>query len=55
MAAIHGPVYRSRVFGETSITLLGAEANELVLFDQAKNFSSTHGWGPILGRLFPRG
>jgi cytochrome P450 len=34
---------------------LGPEANELVLFDQAKNFSSTHGWGPILGLLFPRG
>jgi len=55
MAATYGPVYRSRVLGETSITLLGPEANELVLFDQAKNFSSTHGWGPILGRLFPRG
>jgi cytochrome P450 len=55
MAATYGPVYRSRILGETSITLLGPEANELVLFDQAKNFSSTHGWGPILGRLFPRG
>ncbi|HEY0330877.1 MAG TPA: cytochrome P450 [Rhodopseudomonas sp.] len=55
MAAKYGPAYRSRVLGETSITLLGPEANELVLFDQAKNFSSTHGWGPILGLLFPRG
>ena len=35
--------------------LLGPEANELVLFDQAKQFSSTHGWGRILGLLFPRG
>ena len=43
------------VFGETSITLLGPEANELMLFDQAKQFSSTHGWGRILGLLFPRG
>ena len=51
----YGPVYRSRVLGETSVTLLGPEANELVLFDQAKLFSSTHGWGPILGLLFPRG
>src|SRR5260370_35713685 len=50
-----GPVYRSHVFGETSLTLLGPEANELVLFDQAKLFSSTHGWGRILGLLFPRG
>jgi cytochrome P450 len=55
MSARHGLVYRSRVLGETSITLLGPEANELVLFDQTRLFSSTHGWEPILGRLFPRG
>src|SRR3954470_1323606 len=55
MAAKYGPVYRSRVLGETSITVLGPEANELVLFDQSKLFSSTHGWGRILGLLFPRG
>ncbi|KIZ38747.1 cytochrome P450, partial [Rhodopseudomonas palustris] len=35
--------------------LLGPEANELVLFDNSKLFSSAHGWGPILGLLFPRG
>jgi cytochrome P450 len=50
-----GLVYRSHTFGETSISLLGPEANELLLFDQTKLFSSTHGWGSILGRLFPRG
>jgi len=55
MAATYGPVYRSRVLGETSLSLLGPEANELVLFDQTKLFSSTYGWEPILGRLFPRG
>jgi cytochrome P450 len=55
MAATYGPVYRSRVLGETSITVLGPEANELVLFDQTKLFSSTHGWDMVLGRLFPRG
>jgi cytochrome P450 len=54
-AARYGLVYRSRMFGETSLSLLGPDANELVLFDQAKIFSSTHGWGHILGRLFPRG
>ena len=36
MAAKYGLVYRSRVLGETSITLLGPEANELVLFDQSQ-------------------
>src|ERR1700710_2837387 len=55
MHAKFGPVYRSHLFGETSLSLLGPEANELVLFDQAKQFSSTHGWGRILGLLFPRG
>jgi cytochrome P450 len=54
-AAKYGLVYRSHMFGETSLVLLGPEANELVLFDQAKLFSSTHGWGRILGLLFPRG
>ena len=54
-AAKYGLIYRSHIFGETSVVLLGPEANELVLFDQAKQFSSTHGWGRILGLLFPRG
>ena len=55
MAAQFGPVYRSRAFGMRSIALLGPEANEFLLFDQTKLFSSTHGWGGILDRLFPRG
>ena len=48
-SAKYGLVYRSHLFGETSLVLLGPEANELVLFDQAKQFSSTLGWGRILG------
>src|SRR6478736_2923937 len=55
MAAKHGALYRSRVLGETIVTMLGPEANEFVLFDQTKLFSSTYGWETILGRLFPRG
>ena len=55
MAAKYGLVYRNNILGEHSVTLLGPEANELVLLDQTKLFSSTHGWGPILDRLFPRG
>src|SRR3982074_3227196 len=54
-ASKYGVVSRTHLFGETSLVLLGPEANELVLFDQAKIFSSTHGWGRILGLLFPRG
>ncbi|MGJ5130677.1 cytochrome P450 [Bradyrhizobium sp. HKCCYLR1023] len=51
----YGPVYRTHMFGEVNVVLLGPEANELVLFDQAKLFSSAHGWGHILNLLFPRG
>src|SRR5450432_1282238 len=55
MSAKYGLVYRSRVLGETSVSVLGPEANELLLFDQTKLFSSTYGWEIVLGRLFPRG
>jgi cytochrome P450 len=51
----HGPVYRDRLFGVRSVAMLGPEANELVLFDRDKNFSSSTGWGFLLDRLFPRG
>jgi cytochrome P450 len=53
--AKYGPVFRTHMFGETNVVLLGPEANELVLFDQQKLFSSTHGWTKVLGLLFPRG
>jgi len=46
MAARHGAVYRSRVLGETIVTMLGPEANELVLFDQTKLFSRKQ-WLPM--------
>jgi len=36
MAAKYGMVYRTMVLGETSLSALGPEANELLLFDQAK-------------------
>src|ERR1041385_1045422 len=55
MAAKYGLVYRTRALGETSISVLGPEANELVLFDQTKLFSSTWGLETVLGELFPRG
>ncbi len=55
MAARYGPIYRSNALGGTGLTLLGPDANELVLFDRDKLFSSEQGWGPILNLLFPRG
>ena len=51
----YGLVYRSRVFGITNIVLLGPEANEVVLLDTEKRFSSALGWDFVLGRVFPRG
>jgi cytochrome P450 len=51
----YGPVYRSRAFGHANVSLLGPEANELVLLDSQKLFSSSLGWGTLLERLFPRG
>ena len=53
--ARHGPVYRVNHWGGWSAVLIGPEANELVLFDRAQNFSSAGGWVPILGRVFPGG
>ncbi|MEO9131594.1 MAG: cytochrome P450, partial [Sphingomonas sp.] len=50
-----GPVFKNRTIGGWRVGLLGPEANELVLFDRDKSFSSQDGWGTLLGRLFPRG
>ncbi|MBA4047011.1 MAG: cytochrome P450 [Sphingomonas sp.] len=55
MVATYGPVYRNTALGGTTVTLLGPEANELVLFDRERIFSSEQGWGPLLNLLFPRG
>ena len=55
MAARYGSVYRNRALGGTGVNLLGPDANELVLFDRVKIFSSEQGWGPVLNLLFPRG
>jgi cytochrome P450 len=55
MVAKYGPVYRNRAFGGDGVMLTGAEANELVLFDRDKIFSSDQGWSPLLHQLFPRG
>jgi cytochrome P450 len=55
MQAKYGLVYRHSSFGGMNVTLLGPDANELVLFDRDKVFSSEQGWGPMLNLLFPRG
>jgi cytochrome P450 len=55
MITKYGRVYKARAFGGWQVALIGADANELLLFDREKIFSSTQGWGPILDKLFPRG
>ncbi len=55
MYAQYGPIYRTFQFGRKQVALVGADANELVLFDRSKTFSSEQGWGPVLNLLFPRG
>ncbi|PKB19355.1 cytochrome P450 [Novosphingobium kunmingense] len=55
MRAQYGNVFRSHSFGNRQVSLVGADANELVLFDRDKIFSSEQGWGPVLDLLFPRG
>ena len=55
MRAKYGDVFRNHAFGRRSVMLFGADANELVLFDRDKNFSSAQGWGSVLDLLFPRG
>ena len=55
MVETYGKVYKVHSFGGWNVALIGADANELVLFDREKLFSSEQGWGPILDQLFPRG
>lgn len=55
MSSRYGPIYRNKGLGGAMVTLLGPEANELVLFDRDRIFSSEQGWGPLLNLLFPRG
>ncbi len=55
MVAKYGLIYRLRSFGGRFVQMLGPDANELVMFDRDKVFSSEQGWGPLLNLLFPRG
>jgi len=51
----YGDVYRSNSFFRHNVSLNGPDANEFLLMDREKNFSSEMGWSPYLGLLFPRG
>ena len=55
MVSRYGHVFRNHAFGAPQLNLIGPEANELVLLDRDRLFSSEQGWGPLLNLLFPRG
>jgi cytochrome P450 len=51
----YGLVFRADILDETSVYLLGPEANKLVLLDPQRLFSSRFGWVGIMDRVFPGG
>jgi cytochrome P450 len=51
----YGSVFRRGDFGGWGVTLIGPDANELVLFNKDRAFSSEQGWNPVLEHVFPRG
>lgn len=51
----YGKVIRVDALFQRAVILLGPEANELVMMDKEKNFSSRKGWEKILGALFSNG
>jgi cytochrome P450 len=55
LLADYGRVFRRQDFGGWGVALIGPEANELVLFNKDKIFSSALGWNPVLENLFPHG
>jgi cytochrome P450 len=52
---LYGPIYRNNALLQRNIALLGPEANEIVLKDSDKIFSSKKAWDPLLDKLFPNG
>ncbi len=55
LATTHGPVVRTRFFGEDTVVLLGPEANQQVFRNEGDVFSSTQGWAFYIERFFHRG
>jgi len=51
----YGPIHRFRACGSWNVQMIGPEANEFVLFDEAGNFSAEGGWRPVFGRHFGGG
>lgn len=50
-----GALFRTSVFGDRSIVLVGPELAEEVLLDKDRNFSSQYGWHRLIGDTFKNG
>ena len=55
MVKRHGPVYYNYYLNTKVIGLMSPAANEFVLLDRDKNFSSRKAWNIALAELFPNG
>ena len=55
LANSYGLIFRRQDYMGWGVTLLGPEANEMVLFNKDKIFSSKLGWDPVLELVFPNG
>ena len=55
MVAKHGKVYSNKYAGKYILHLMTPDANEFVLLDRGKNFSSRLAWNRTLKNLFPNG
>jgi cytochrome P450 len=50
-----GDVYVNVNIGGVGVNLIGADANEMLLMNRDKTFSSEQGWMPVHEKLFPHG
>lgn len=53
--AAYGPVHRRNILFQEGVSLLGPDANQIVLGDTEQLFSSSLAWNPVLDRVFPNG
>ncbi len=51
----YGNIFWTEFMGMKQVALVGPEANQVMLLDRDKVFSSTWGWDWFIGKLFPRG
>ncbi|MFI5272690.1 MAG: cytochrome P450 [Ktedonobacterales bacterium] len=55
-AAEHGPIFKHDWMpGQSTVYMVGPEANEFILRTHREHFSSDHGWTPVIGEIFGKG